>query len=116
MEKKVIQEFKAKIGNVEYNSGEIDKYYSILEIFNKLPELEKMVDNVSEELQTEFIKTLGETCEEVAFLSSSKDIYDVADNIAKEFENGQEFGTYAENSVKNCFNELNRIFEEKINK
>ena len=37
-------------------------------------------------------------------------------NIAKEFENGQEFGTYAENSVKNCFNELNRIFEEKINK
>ena len=50
----------------------------------------------------------------MAFLSSSKDIYDVADNIAKEFENGQEFGTYAENSVKNCFNELNRIFGEKI--
>lgn len=116
MEKKIVQEFKARIGKVEYNNGEIDKYYSVLEIFNKLSELEKMVDNVSEKVQTKFIKTLGETCEEVAFLSSSKDIYDVADNIAKEFENGQEFGTYAENSVKNCFNELNRIFEEKINK
>lgn len=116
MEKKVIQEFKAKIGNVEYNNGEIDKYYSILEIFNKLPELEKMVVNASGGIQTEFIKALGETCEEVAFLSSSKNIYDVADNIAKEFETGQEFGTYAESSVKNCFNELNRIFEEKINK
>lgn len=116
MEKKIIQEFKARIGNVEYNNGEIDKYYSVLEIFNKLPELEKMVDNASGEMQTEFIKALGETCEEVAFLSSSKDIYDVADNIVNEFENGQEFGTYAENSIKGNFNELNRIFEEKINK
>lgn len=116
MEKKIIQEFKARIGNVEYNNGEIDKYYSVLEIFNKLPELEKMVDNASGEMQTEFIKALGETCEEVAFLSSSKDIYDVADNIVNEFENGQKFGTYAENSVKGNFNELNRIFEEKINK
>lgn len=108
MEKKIIQEFKARIGNVEYNNGEIEKYYSVLEIFNRLPELEKMVDNASEKVQTEFIKTLGETCEEVAFLSSSKNIYNVADNIAKEFENGQEFGTYAESSVKSCFNELNR--------
>ena len=114
MEKKIIQEFKARIGNVEYNNGEIDKYYSVLEIFNRLPELEKMVDNASEKVQTKFIKTLGETCEEVAFLSSLKDIYDVADNIANEFGNGQEFGTYAENSVKGNFEELNRIFEEKI--
>ena len=28
-----------------------------------------------------FRKTLGETCEEVSFLSSLKDIYDVADNV-----------------------------------
>lgn len=96
--------------------AEIDKYYSVLEIFNKLPELEKMVDNASGEIQTEFIKVLGETCEEVAFLSSSKNIYNVANNIAKEFEDGLKFGTYAKNSVKNCFNELNRIFEEKIKK
>lgn len=116
MEKKIIQEFKARIGNVEYNNGEIDKYYSVLEIFNKLPELETMVDNAPEELQTEFIKTLGETCEEVAFLSPSKDIYNVADNIVNEFEDGQEFGTYAENSLKGNFEELNRIFEEKIKK
>ena len=114
MEKKIIQEFKARIGKVEYNDGENDKYYSVLEIFNRLPELETMVDNAPKELQTEFIKTLGETCEEVAFLSSTKDIYDVADNIVNEFENGQKFGTYAENSVKGNFEELNRIFEEKI--
>jgi len=31
-----------------------------------------------------------------------------------EFEDGQEFGTYAENSVKGNFEELNRIFGEKI--
>ena len=116
MEKKIIQEFKAKIGNVEYNNGEIDKYYSVLEIFNKLPELEKMVDNAPKELQTKFIKTLGETCEEVAFLSSSRDIYDVADNVVNEFEDGQKFGSHAENSVKGNFEELNRIFEEKIKK
>lgn len=34
----------------------------------------------------------------------------------QEFEDGLKFGTYAKNSVKNCFNELNRIFEEKIKK
>ena len=96
--------------------AEIDKYYSVLEIFNKLPELEKMVDNASGEIQTEFIKALGETCEEVAFLSSSKNIYNVANNIAKEFEDGLKFGTYAKNSVKGNFEELNRIFEEKIKK
>lgn len=56
MEKKVIQEFKAKIGNVEYNNGEIDKYYSVLEIFNKLPELETIVNNALEKVQTEFMK------------------------------------------------------------
>lgn len=56
MEKKVIQEFKAKIGNVEYNNGEIDKYYSVLEIFNKLPELETIVNNALEKMQTEFMK------------------------------------------------------------
>lgn len=77
MKKKIIQEFKARIGNVEYNNGEIDKYYSVVMILNALPELERMVDNTPEEVQTEFIRTLGETCEEVAFLSSSKDIYDV---------------------------------------
>lgn len=116
MEKKIIQEFKARIGNVEYNNWEIDKYYSVLEIFNRLPELEKMVDNAPEELQSEFIKILGETCEEVAFLSSTKDIYDVADNVVNEFVDGQKFGAYAENSVKGNFEELNRIFEEKIKK
>lgn len=116
MEKKIIQEFKARIGNVEYNNGEIDKYYSVLEIFNRLPELETMVDNALEKVQAEFIKTLGETCEEVAFLSSSKDIYDIADNIVNEFEDGQEFGTYAGNSVKDNFEELNRIFSEEIKK
>ena len=96
--------------------AEIDKYYSVFEIFNRLPELEKMVDNASEKVQTKFIKTFGETCEEVAFLSPSKDIYNVTDNIVNEFEDGQEFGTYAENSVKGNFDELNRIFEEKIKK
>lgn len=122
MKKKIIQEFKARIGNVEYNNGEIDKYYSVVMILNALPELERMVDNTPEEVQTEFIRTLGETCEEVASLSPTRDIYGVANDIANEFGDGQDFGSYSENtSMKNInlaekFKELNRIFKEKIEK
>jgi hypothetical protein len=43
-------------------------------------------------------------------------VIDVADNVVNEFENEQKFGTYAENSVKGNFEELNRIFEEKTKK
>lgn len=36
MKIKVIQEFRGKIGTVEYNNSEIDKYYATAEILPKL--------------------------------------------------------------------------------
>ena len=102
MEMKVIQEFKGKIGTVEYNNGEIDKYYATAEILTEADGLIAMLQKVSEDIQEQFLKELG-----VALERSGEDIYDTAYKV---YENFNETGEFDEAG----FETVDKIFKEKI--
>ena len=50
MKIKVIQEFRGKIGTVEYNNSEIDKYYATAEILTEADGLIAMLQKVMEDI------------------------------------------------------------------
>lgn len=102
MEIKVIQEFKGKIGAVEYNNSEIDKYYATAEILTEADGLTEMLQKVSEDIQEQFLKELG-----IVLERSREDIYDVAYKVYENFNETGEFN-------KARFENLNKIFKEKI--
>ena len=102
MEIKVIQEFRGKIGTVEYNNGEIDKYYATAEVLNEADGLTEMLSKVSENIQEQFLKELG-----FALERSREDIYDTAYKV---YENFNETGEFDEPG----FEEVDKIFKEKI--
>ena len=58
MKIKVIQEFRGKIGTVEYNNSEIDKYYATAEILTEADGLIAMLQKVSEDIQEQFLSLL----------------------------------------------------------
>ena len=102
MEIKVIQEFKGKIGTVEYNNSEIDKYYATAEILTEAIGLVAMLQKVSENIQEEFLKELG-----IALERNRGDIYDAAYKVYESFNETGEFDEAG-------FEEVQKIFKEKI--
>ena len=104
MEMKVVQEFKGKIGNVEYSNSEIDKYYTTAEILTEAVGLAKMVDKAPQDIQDKFIKQLG-----IALERNKEDIYDTAYKV---YENFNETGEFNEAG----FEEVDKIFKEEMKK
>ena len=102
MKIKVIQEFRGKIGTVEYNNSEIDKYYATAEILTEADGLIAMLQKVSEDIQEQFLKELG-----IALEKSMEDIYDTAYKV---YENFNETGEFDEAG----FEKVDKIFKEKI--
>lgn len=102
MEMKVVQEFKGKIGNVEYSNSEIDKYYTTAEILTEAVGLAEMVDKAPQDIQDKFIKELGNALER-----SFEDIYDTSYKVYEKFNETGEFDEAG-------FEEVDKIFKEKI--
>ena len=102
MEIKVMQEFKGKIGTVEYNNSEIDKYYATAEILTEAIRLAEMVDKAPQDIQDKFVSKLGNALER-----SGEDIYDTAYKVYESFNETGEFDEAG-------FEEVQKIFKEKI--
>ena len=93
---------RGKIGTVEYNNSEIDKYYATAEILTEADGLIAMLQKVSEDIQEQFLKELG-----IALERSMEDIYDTAYKV---YENFNETGEFDEAG----FEKVDKIFKEKI--